>query len=194
MPKRTMLRSIAFLMPVLFAALVGCGPGATTASQSPPTEETPETPNVADILRTDERFGTLFRLVEEIPPILDHMESLAWNHTLFAPTDEAFEALPQGRLEAIAAEERNLVRLLDNHIYPEVLPSSAIEAGQLPMIGGDVRVRIRGDGIRFGHGTIIEADIEASNGIIHVLDAVITRSCRPIGTTSKLCLDLLEEP
>lgn len=156
-------------------------------------EATPGPPNVAAILRADERFDTLLRLVEEVQPILDQMESLAWNHTLFAPTDEAFEELPEGWLETIAADERSLVRLLDNHIVPELLPSPDIQEGQLPTVGGDVPLRIRGGRIRVGPANVIEADIEASNGIVHVLDAVVTRSCRPVGSTSKLCVDLLEE-
>jgi len=130
---------------------------------------------VLRILESDGRFDFLFRLiVEETSFVRDVMASGGWNHTLFAPTDAAFDALPDDQKELLDAGSGKLIPILDRHITIQVLPARKLRTGELITIRGEP-VRIgRSDGeIRINDALVIEADLRASNGMIHVIDAVI---------------------
>ena len=130
---------------------------------------------VLRILEKDGRFDFLFRLiVEETSFVRDVMASSGWNHTLFAPTDAAFEAVPEDQKQLLDAGSGKLIDILDRHITGRMLQAKRLRSGMLISIGGEpVRIS-RSDGeIRINNARLIQADIRASNGIIHVIDAVI---------------------
>jgi transforming growth factor-beta-induced protein len=95
--------------------------------------------------------------------------------TVFAPTDEAFAALPEGTVEALLANPEALAAILLYHVVPgkvfaaDVVGLESAETAQ----GSSIRISVYGDTVRINDATVIAADIEASNGIIHVIDAVI---------------------
>ncbi|TVQ31992.1 MAG: fasciclin domain-containing protein [Geminicoccaceae bacterium] len=98
--------------------------------------------------------------------------------TVFAPTDEAFAALPEGTVENLLLEENrdDLIAVLTFHVVPgQVMSSDA--AGQTVELetvqGQSVIVDGTGDAVTVEGATVVTADIEASNGVIHVIDAVI---------------------
>ncbi|MGB0499044.1 MAG: fasciclin domain-containing protein [Rubricella sp.] len=97
--------------------------------------------------------------------------------TVFAPTDEAFAALPEGTVEMLLMEENRdqLVAVLTYHVIPGAVMSGDI-AGQMLDVetvqGSSVAIDAT-DGVMVDGATVIQADIEASNGVIHVIDQVI---------------------
>ena len=97
--------------------------------------------------------------------------------TVFAPTDEAFAALPEGTVESLLQEENRdqLVSILTYHVIPGAVMSSDI-AGQtlsVDTVQGSALAIDATDGVRVGEAMVVTADIEASNGVIHVIDTVL---------------------
>jgi uncharacterized surface protein with fasciclin (FAS1) repeats len=97
--------------------------------------------------------------------------------TVFAPTDEAFAALPEGTLESLLEEANRdqLVSILTYHVVPGAVMSSDL-AGQTLEVetvnGQTVDIDATGD-VTVDGATVVQADIAASNGVIHVIDRVI---------------------
>ena len=97
--------------------------------------------------------------------------------TVFAPTDEAFAKLPAGTVEDLLKPENRetLVAVLTYHVVPGKIMSRDI-AGKTAMVGtvqGSKLSVDATDGVRVDEATVIGADIEASNGVIHVIDTVV---------------------
>ncbi len=96
--------------------------------------------------------------------------------TVFAPTDEAFEALPEGTVEELLKPENKdkLIAILTYHVVPGKVKSSDLSAGAVKTVqGGEVKVNKLGDSVMVNDATVVKADIKASNGVIHVIDKVI---------------------
>ncbi len=97
--------------------------------------------------------------------------------TVFAPTDEAFAALPEGTVENLLLPENKdqLVALLTYHVLPGKVMSSDI-AGQTldaESVNGAMLSINATDGVMINGATVISADVAASNGVIHVIDGVL---------------------
>ena len=98
--------------------------------------------------------------------------------TVFAPTDEAFAALPEGTIEMLLEPENveQLVAILTYHVVPGEVPASAAAGSvvELETVQGQaVTVDGTGGGVTVDGANVIATDIAADNGIIHVIDAVI---------------------
>ncbi len=95
--------------------------------------------------------------------------------TVFAPTDAAFDALPAGTLDALLADPSGqLTDILYYHVVAANAPSSSLSDGQTitTLLGQDVTVTING-GVMINNAMVTVADITASNGVVHVIDAVL---------------------
>ena len=97
--------------------------------------------------------------------------------TVFAPTDEAFASLPAGTVETLLKPENKdqLVNILTYHVLPGKVMSADIAGKSLEvkMVNGGTAKIDATDGVQIDSANVISADIEASNGVIHVIDAVI---------------------
>ena len=96
-------------------------------------------------------------------------------YTIFAPTDEAFAALPEGAIEQLLLPENKdvLVRILTYHVVPGAVRSSDLKTGSVETLeGSDVAVEA-GDTVTVNNANVIVPDVEASNGVIHIVDRVI---------------------
>lgn len=132
--------------------------------------------DIVSIAVGDERFSTLVTALETAG--LTEALDLNGSYTLFAPTNEAFAALPEGTLESLLAYENRdqLVAILTYHVVPDALSSDAVTRDTVSVTtlqGDDVRLRVSYGNVRVNDATVTDADIEASNGIIHVIDQVI---------------------
>lgn len=96
-------------------------------------------------------------------------------YTVFAPTDEAFEALPPGRLDAWMSDPMEVKDLVNFHIVEGKLLASDIEGITTvkSVHGEELVIDTTGEGIKVGNAHVVEADIEARNGVIHVVDRVL---------------------
>ncbi|WP_071674378.1 fasciclin domain-containing protein [Nioella nitratireducens] len=96
--------------------------------------------------------------------------------TVFAPTDEAFAALPEGTVESLLMEENRdqLVAILTYHVVPGAVMSGDLMNGMTATTaqGSDITIGTM-DGVTVNGANVVTADIEASNGVIHVIDAVL---------------------
>ncbi|SMX46144.1 fasciclin domain-containing protein [Actibacterium lipolyticum] len=96
--------------------------------------------------------------------------------TVFAPTDDAFAALPEGTVENLLKPENKgtLTAILTYHVVPGKVMSTDLSNGMMAATaeGSEVTIMTEG-GVMVDKANVVQADIEASNGVIHVIDAVI---------------------
>lgn len=97
--------------------------------------------------------------------------------TVFAPTNEAFEALPDGTLESLLLEENRdqLIEILTYHVVSGKVMSSDLSDGMTAetVQGTEVTININNYGVSVDGASVVQADIEASNGVVHAIDQVI---------------------
>ena len=96
--------------------------------------------------------------------------------TVFAPTDDAFAALPAGTVESLLKPENKakLQQILKLHVVAgRVYSPAVVDIDEATTLGGKVSVKTTGTKVRVGNASVVKTDIDASNGVIHVIDAVI---------------------
>ena len=97
--------------------------------------------------------------------------------TVFAPVDDAFKALPEGTLETLLKPENKdqLASILTYHVLAGKVMSGDIAGKKLEiaMVNGTTAVIDATNGVTINGANVIQADIETSNGVIHIIDAVI---------------------
>jgi uncharacterized surface protein with fasciclin (FAS1) repeats len=98
-------------------------------------------------------------------------------YTVFAPTNEAFAALPEGTLEALLMPKNRdkLVEILTYHVVAGKVLSSDLSDGMKAKTveGSDITVHVSDSGVKINEANVSAADIMASNGVVHVIDRVI---------------------
>lgn len=94
--------------------------------------------------------------------------------TVFAPTDEAFAALPEGALEGLLKDKEKLTAVLTYHVVPgKVLAADVVKLDSAKTVqGGSVSID-SSDGVKVDEAKVVKADIMTSNGVIHVVDRVL---------------------
>jgi uncharacterized surface protein with fasciclin (FAS1) repeats len=95
--------------------------------------------------------------------------------TVFAPTEAAFAALPEGLLAKLLLPENIavLTAILTYHVVPGMVMSTDIAAGDVATVEGSTVALTTDMGVMVNGATVIAADVAASNGVIHVIDAVL---------------------
>lgn len=97
--------------------------------------------------------------------------------TVFAPTNEAFDALPDGTLESLLLEENRemLIDILTYHVVPGTVMSGDLSDGMTAgtVQGSDLTISVNDYGVSVNDASVVQADVEASNGVVHVIDSVI---------------------
>ncbi|MGF1464492.1 MAG: fasciclin domain-containing protein [Sandaracinaceae bacterium] len=170
---------------LLALALGACGGDATESSSAEATEPTggaeatggdeagPGT--IVDVAVGDGRFQTLVAAVQAAG-LVDTLNS-AGPFTVFAPTDDAFAALPEGTVDSLLQPENQeqLRAVLTYHVVAGAVPSSDVVnmTSATTVQGSDVPIAVEGGNVRVGTATVVIPDVQASNGVIHVIDAVL---------------------
>jgi uncharacterized surface protein with fasciclin (FAS1) repeats/2',3'-cyclic-nucleotide 2'-phosphodiesterase (5'-nucleotidase family)/subtilisin family serine protease len=134
----------------------------------------PELPTIAEIAAADENFSTLVTALG-VAGLVDTLDSPG-TFTVFAPTNDAFAALPENLLQAILADTDTLTAILTYHAAGEKLRSDQVVARDAitTLNGQDITVEVTEDGVVLnGTAMVTAVDILASNGVIHVIDAVL---------------------
>jgi transforming growth factor-beta-induced protein len=118
-------------------------------------------------------FNTLLAAVEAAG-LLETLQS-AGPFTVLAPTDEAFAALPEGTVEALLEDPETLAEILLYHvIIGDVRAAQVVTLTEATMAnGGTVSIAVENGGVRVNDANVVATDIEATNGVIHVIDAVL---------------------
>jgi uncharacterized surface protein with fasciclin (FAS1) repeats len=121
------------------------------------------------------QFGTLVAAVQAAD-LVDTLKSEG-PFTVFAPTDEAFAALPEGTVENLLKPENKdqLIAVLTYHVVPGAVMSGDIAGKKLEVAtvqGSELSIDAT-MGVKVDNATVVSADIETSNGVIHVIDQVL---------------------
>jgi uncharacterized surface protein with fasciclin (FAS1) repeats len=96
--------------------------------------------------------------------------------TVFAPNNAAFGKLPPATLESLLQPENKgqLAKILTSHVVPGKVMAADVTTGEVTTLSGEkIQVVKDGDTVTFGGANVIAADIDASNGVIHVIDTVV---------------------
>jgi uncharacterized surface protein with fasciclin (FAS1) repeats len=127
---------------------------------------------IVDIAVNNDSFQTLVQAVKAA----DLVDTLASEgpFTVFAPTDEAFSKLPPGTIQTLVQKPPQLARILTYHVVSGRYPKANL--ADLEMInsveGSPIKIDCS-DGFEVKNATVVTPDIEADNGIIHVIDTVL---------------------
>jgi len=94
--------------------------------------------------------------------------------TVFAPTDEAFAKLPEGTVESLLKDKAKLTSILTYHVVSgKVMSKDVMNLKKAKTVQGqDINIDTR-SGVKVNNANVVKADIETSNGVIHVIDTVI---------------------
>lgn len=103
--------------------------------------------------------------------------------TVFAPTDDAFDALPAGTVDALLADIPQLNSILLHHVHPDnALEEDLMDGMGIPTMNDDILfVSIDGSSVMIGMANVIQTDIEADNGVVHIIDMVLIPDTDPTG-------------
>ncbi|MEM1223759.1 MAG: fasciclin domain-containing protein, partial [Verrucomicrobiota bacterium] len=96
--------------------------------------------------------------------------------TVFAPTDEAFAALPAGTVESLLLPENKdkLISILTYHVVPAKVKANDVAAGEAPTVNGQTAtIEIADGNVTIEGASVVKTDVLATNGVIHVIDEVI---------------------
>ncbi|MDB2362661.1 fasciclin domain-containing protein, partial [Flavobacteriales bacterium] len=137
-----------------------------------PTEE-PELPSIMDIVTESEAHTVLEAAINAagLNELLDGEDPF----TLFAPTDDAFDALPEGTVAALLANIDELIEVLAHHVVGGTFMAEDLNDGDVLTTANDDNLTVTVDGMTYmiDMATVISANIEASNGVVHVIDIVL---------------------
>lgn len=136
--------------------------------------------DVLALAKTNPNLTTFVKLVEQADIVSDLQRLNGF--TLFAPTNEAFSNVPQEKLESLLMTENKplLYRVLQAHILPSQASTVQIKANDRIRMSENsyipINTEMAGTALYVGGAQVIKGDIEASNGMIHVVDKVILPS------------------
>jgi len=166
------------LLVVIALVIAACAPAATPAPTQAPTmapivEPSPEPQTIVDVAVADGRFTTLAAALQAAN-LVDTLKGEG-PFTVFAPTDDAFAQLPAGTVEALLADIPALTNILLYHVVPgKVLAADVVKltsaetANSIP-----VQIKVVDGEVFVNSSKVVITDVEASNGVIHVIDSVI---------------------
>ena len=152
--------------------LMGGGAIALTLAACAPMSKTPD---IVEIAASNDQFSTLVAAVSAAG-LVDTLEGDG-PFTLFAPTNDAFAALPAGTVENLLKPENKdqLVKVLTYHVVPGAVTSDQLAGKRMDVatVQGQT-VAVNGtNGVRVNNARVTQADIIASNGVIHRIDRVL---------------------
>ena len=130
---------------------------------------------MADIVDTAVAAGSFKTLVAAVTAanLVDTLKGTG-PFTVFAPTDEAFDKLPAGTVEALLADLPKLTSILTYHVVPGlVMASDVVKLSSAKTVQGQAVAINATSGVQIDGAHVTQADIVADNGVIHVIDQVI---------------------
>ena len=129
--------------------------------------------SVADTLAADPSLSTLNGLVKSAG-LTDTLKGTG-PFTVFAPTNDAFKAVPAKTMDALGKDPVALKAVLTYHVLPGTTLAANVKNGKVKTVNGaDLELSKAGDFVTVGEGAIVtKANVTASNGVVHVVDAVL---------------------
>ena len=173
--RKVKLVALALVASIAFTA---CGSDSANTEEAMTEESVVETgysdaTDIVAVASSTEGFSTLVAALTAAGLV----ETLQGEgpFTVFAPNDAAFAALPEGLLEKLLLPENIavLTSILTYHVVSGNVMSTDVVAGDAPTVEGSTLALTTDMGVMVNDATVIQADVEASNGVIHVIDKVL---------------------
>jgi uncharacterized surface protein with fasciclin (FAS1) repeats len=161
-------RIIPLLACVAAVALMpAAGLAATARTAAAPTQ------TIAQIAAGNPNFSTLVSLLKKVG--LVKVLNGKTDYTVFAPTNAAFAAVPAATLKALAADKTELKAVLLYHVVPGSLPASKVVKHKTLTTaeGASVTITVKNMDVYVNKAEVTEANIHATNGYVHVINAVL---------------------
>ena len=155
------------LITVLFSGLVNAGHHEMHDSKPK------QAPSIAELAVAAEGLTTLVAALKAA----DLVGALSGEgpFTVLAPTDDAFNDLPEGTLESLLADTEKLKTVLLSHVIDgAVLADTVVTLNSATTLSGQTLAISTANGVEIGGAGVLKTDIMASNGVIHLIDKVIT--------------------
>ncbi len=159
-------------------------PSSTGAEEAPKPAGAEAVPGSPDSASSDKNIVEVaseagaFKTLTAALKAADLTETLEGSgpFTVFAPTDEAFAALPAGTVDALLKPENKskLVKVLTYHVLSKKAAAADLTSGDVPTVeSSNVKISVSDSGVMVNDAKVIKPDVMASNGVIHVIDKVI---------------------
>jgi uncharacterized surface protein with fasciclin (FAS1) repeats len=167
------MKKVLALALVASISLVACGSDASTEVVDTTVMEEVAANDIVAVASSTEGFSTLVAALSAAS-LVEILQGEG-PFTVFAPNDEAFAALPAGLLEKLLLPENVavLTSILTYHVVAGKVMSTDVTAGDAPTVEGSTLALALMDGVQVNDATVIAADVEASNGVIHVINKVL---------------------
>jgi len=180
--RRTAIAVVSIAAALTLSACSSTSDEATTAETTAMSEEAPAmdeataTGTIVDVAVAGPDFSTLVAALTAA----DLVGTLSGEgpFTVFAPTNDAFAALPAGVLDALLLPENKetLAKILTYHVVPGTVLAADITDGDVATVEGQSVTLSTADGVTVNGAKVVTADVLGSNGVIHVIDAVLVPS------------------
>ena len=152
-------RAVALLAASAALALAGCA-------------STPAPATITDTAARTPQLSTLTKLLNDAG-LADTLRG-AGPFTVFAPSDEAFKAVPAATMEQLAKDKALLASVLSYHVIPARVTSADVKTGNVKTVqGANVAVSKAGTFVTVEDAVVTRADVAATNGGVHVIDKVL---------------------
>jgi uncharacterized surface protein with fasciclin (FAS1) repeats len=165
-------------------APAGSTPAPMSGASTPAAGKVVANGDIIQTMKLSGEFNTFVKAADatNLTTLLKNNKDL----TVFAPTDAAFAALPPGELDKLMADKPRLQKLLTYHIINARVDSNKIKGakGQVPTVAGSpVELDGGGEMLMVNNADIVQPDVMASNGIVHVIDKVLTPGAMAAGSS-----------
>lgn len=174
-------RSLRFVAVAAIVGLVAaaCSSSDNSTSSTSKAQKTASTSEAAPktivaVASADAGFSTLISAVKKAG-LVDTLSGTG-PYTVFAPTNEAFAKIPAAQLQTILADKAKLTSILTYHVLPTKVMAADLQPTQTvkTVEGRDVTINVDGTTATINGCNIVKTDVAASNGVIHVIDCVLT--------------------
>jgi uncharacterized surface protein with fasciclin (FAS1) repeats len=169
------------LFALIAVTLVSAGPafahcGACGVGEKHSHEAKASTADIVGVASSAGTFNTLLAAAKAAG-LVETLQSEG-PFTVFAPTDDAFAKLPEGTVENLLANPEQLKQVLLYHVVPGKVTASQVVglSSATTAQGTDVKISLKGDTVMINNASVTQADVMASNGVIHIIDTVIIPS------------------
>uniref|UniRef100_A0A8C7T189 Transforming growth factor-beta-induced protein ig-h3 n=1 Tax=Oncorhynchus mykiss TaxID=8022 RepID=A0A8C7T189_ONCMY len=148
---------------------------------------TPPMGTIMDVLKADNRFSLLVGAIQTAG--LTELMNQAGPHTVFAPTNDAFSALPKADLNKLMSNPKELASVLKYHMAKEILVSGGVGSHTRlkPLQGDKLELNMRNQTVYINKVPVVEADLMATNGVVHAVGAII----KPLRKSNRFTVEVM---
>lgn len=153
--------------------LAGCAQSPTQpAGAKAPVMKAAAAPTVLDVAAKDPQLSTFVQLAKDAG-LADTLNA-SGTYTVFAPSNEAFKAVPAKTLEALSADKAALKNVLSYHVLPAKLMAADVKPGKAKTVqGAELTTGSTAGYASVEDALVTQADLSGTNGVVHVVDRVL---------------------